>query len=568
MRTSTRRSFLQSASLSLACAAGSPLWRSALVPDVATGAVLDEFGYSNVSFSDGLHESQLQNTHTVLMNLSEDSMLKPLRQMSGLPSPGEELGGWYLYNPDFDHRKGDTGFAPGATFGQWVSALARYYAITRDPATRKKVLRLNRLYAKTISGDFYEKNRFPAYCYDKLVCGLIDSHLYVKDPEAFAILDRTTDVALPHLPKTAVEHGVSWRPGTDESYTWDESYTISENLFLAYQRGAGLRYKQLGLQYLDDTYYAPLAEGRDNLAGRHAYSHVNSLCSAMQAYLTAGSEKHLRAATHGLDMLLAQSYATGGWGPDETLRAPGSDDLAASLTNTHNSFETPCGSYAHFKLTRYLLRVTRESRYGDSMERVMYNTILGAKPLQSDGRTFYYSDYNFDGKKIYKPGRWPCCSGTMPQIAADYRISTYFRDPRGVFVNLYIPSSLQWVEDGVRCSLRQTTDYPLLSDILLEVQAAQPKEFALNLRIPAWAEGATLSVNGKPWNTFPSPGNFVSIPRTWKTGDRLELHLPLKTRLEPLDANHPQIVALLSGPLVLFGISAKEGTFTRAQLLA
>jgi DUF1680 family protein len=568
MSLPTRREFLQSTSFSLAALAGTRLWSSLLLPDLLRTAPLQEFTYADVTLYSALHESQLQNTHSVLMNLSEDSMLKPLRRMSGLPAPGEELGGWYLYDPNFDYHKGDTGFAPGATFGQWVSALARYYAITRDPATREKVLRLNRLYAKSISAGFYEKNRFPAYCYDKLVCGLIDSHLYVNDPEAFAILDRTTDAALPHLPKTAVEHGVSWRPGTDESYTWDESYTISENLFLAYQRGAGSRYKQLGLQYLDDAYYAPLAEGRDNLAGRHAYSHVNSLCSAMQAYLTAGSEKHLRATSNGFDFLLAQSYATGGWGPDETLRAPGSDDLAASLTNTHNSFETPCGSYAHFKLTRYLLRVTREPRYGDSMERVMYNTILGAKPLQPDGRTFYYSDYNFDGKKTYKPGRWPCCSGTMPQIAADYRISTYFRDPRGIFVNLCIPSSLQWVEDGVRCSLRQTTDYPLSPDIALEVRAAQPKEFALNLRVPAWAEGATLSVNGKPWNTSPSPGNFVSVRRTWKTGDRVELHLPLKTRLEPLDANHPQIVALFSGPLVLFGINAKEGTFTRAQLLA
>ena len=121
----------------------------------------------------------------------------------------------------------------------------------------------------------------------------------------------------------------------------------------------------------------------------------------MQAYLTLGSEKHLRAARNAFDMLLSQSYATGGWGPDETLRAPGSPDVYASLTNTHSSFETPCGSYAHFKLTRYLLQVTREARYGDSMERVMYNTVLGAKPLMADGRTFYYSDYNFKGRKVY-----------------------------------------------------------------------------------------------------------------------------------------------------------------------
>ncbi|MEI4861623.1 hypothetical protein Q8G41_28970, partial [Klebsiella pneumoniae] len=66
------------------------------------------------------------NTHDVLMELSEDSLLKPFRQMSGMPAPGEDLGDWYSYNPDYDSRTGfDNGFAPGCTFGQWVSALAR-----------------------------------------------------------------------------------------------------------------------------------------------------------------------------------------------------------------------------------------------------------------------------------------------------------------------------------------------------------------------------------------------------------------------------------------------------------
>ena len=88
--------------------------------------------------------------------------------MSGMKAPGAELGGWYRYNPDYDWRSNfDDGFAPACTFGQWVSALARGYAIDRDAATRAKVLRLNRLYAQTISGRFYEDNRFPTYCYDK-----------------------------------------------------------------------------------------------------------------------------------------------------------------------------------------------------------------------------------------------------------------------------------------------------------------------------------------------------------------------------------------------------------------
>ena len=565
----SRRAFLRTASLT-AAAATAPHLR---VPDVGGPAnsqpPLQEFGYGDVAISSELHERQLRESQAVLMELSEDSLLKPLRAMAGQPAPGPELGGWYLYKPDYDFRKDDAGFAPAATFGQWVSALARGYAISPSPAVRDKVLRLNRLYAQTISGDFYEKNRFPAYCYDKIVCGLIDSHQFLQDPDAFAILNRTTDVAMPHLPGKAIENRQAWRPGKDESWTWDESYTISENLFLAHQRGASERYKALGTQYLNDLYYDPLSEGRSNLEGRHAYSHMNSLCSAMQAYLTLGSEKYFRAAKNGFDFVAAQSFATGGWGPDETLRAPGSDAIAESLNKTHNSFETPCGAYAHFKLTRYLLRVTRDARYGDSMERVMYNTILGAKPLEADGRTFYYSDYNFDGRKVYSNHGWPCCSGTFPQIAADYRISAYFREPHGVYVNLYIPSSLGWRQDSAEVALRQTGNYPEDSHIQLELTLSQPKEFALNLRIPEWAETASVSVNGKKVSGPVTPGTFTELRREWKTGDRVELELPLKLRLEPLDSRHADLVAALSGPLVLFAIREKESSGpTRRQLLA
>ena len=564
----SRRSFLQSTSLAAAGLAGSRLWLPSLTAASQSVTPLAQFNYGDVTLASDLHEKQFSETQAVLMSLSEDSLLKPFRKMAGQPAPGAELGGWYLYDPNYDYHTFDAGFAPGATLGQWVSALARGYAITKSPEVRDKVLRLNRLYAQTISGDFYEKTRFPAYSFDKIVCGLIDSHEFVGDPDAFSILDHTTDTALPHLPKAAVEHGAVWRPGKDESYTWDESYTISENLFLAYQRGAGERYKALGAQYLDDEYYDPLAKGESDFAGRHAYSHVNSLSSAMQAYLTLGSEKHFRAAKNAFDMLLAQSFATGGWGPDELLRAPGTNDLAASLTNTHSSFETPCGSYAHFKLTRYLLRVKHDSRYGDSMERVMYNTILGAKPLLADGKTFYYCDYNFDGSKVYSPHGWPCCSGTMPQVAADYRINTYFHDERGVFVNLYIPSTLKWVQNGTSVSLTQKSNYPFDPPITFELTLAKQAEFALSFRIPAWAEGATLCVNGKHDSMPLVPGTFASIGCEWKTGDSIELHLPMSPRLEPLDAAHPDIVALLSGPLVLFPVGKPVPKLSRRELLS
>jgi uncharacterized protein len=537
----------------------------------ARAHALAEFGYGAVTVESAPHQAQLENTHQVLMSLSEDSLLKPFRQMAGQPAPGEDLGGWYNYDPNYDWHKDDAGFAPGATFGQWVSALARYHAITGSEPARAKVLRLNRLYAGTISGEFYDKNRFPAYCYDKLLLGLIDSRQLAGDPEALALLERTTHAAVPHLPSAAVDREREWRPGKDQSYRWDESYTNPENLFLAYRRGAGRRYRELALRFLDDaTWFDPLARGENVLAGKHAYSYVNSLCSAMQAYLTLGSEKHLRAAQNAFAMLTAQSYPTGGWGPDEKLTAADGPELDASLTATHNSFETPCGAYAHFKLTRYLLRVTGDPLYGDSMERVMYNTVLGARPMQADGRAFYYADYNFSGSKVYSNHRFPCCSGTLPQVAADYGINSYLRDPRGVYVNLYLPSSVRWMQDGVPCSLTQSGGYPFEDTVSMRITVARPLVFALNLRIPAWAGGARIEVNGERWSGATEPGSFAAVERTWRDGDRVEFEMPRRLRLQALDRNHQDTVALLCGPLVLFPVSTSGGRPApqRAELLA
>ena len=552
----SRRTFLQSAALVTAAGAfpsfGSSSVRGAFgFGETPASGFLEEFGYGDVSLNSAIHEEQLRQTHAVLMGLDDDALMKPFRAMVAQPAPGEDLGGWYRYDPNYDWHTFDAGFAPSATFGQWMSALSRAHAITGSQAAKEKVMRLNRLYAKTIDGKFYVDNRFPAYCYDKLVCGLIDSQKYVGDPMAWEILAKTTDTAMPHLPGHAVEHGTNWRSGKDESWSWDESYTMPENLFLAYQRGAGERYRKIGVQYLSEPFYERLAAGQNDLAGRHAYSHVNCLCSAMQAYLTLGDEKYLRAAKNGFDMVLAQSFATGGWGPDEQLRKTSSPDVFESLKNTHSGFETPCGSYAHFKLTRYLLRVTKDPRYGDSMERVMYNTILGALPLESNGRTFYYSDYNVAGKKVYSNHLWPCCSGTMPQIATDYRISTYLRDPRGVWVNLYIPSTVLWMQDGAQVALTQKGEYPYEPQVAFAVKTSKAARFAVNLRIPAWASGASVTVNGKRGDG--EAGTFAHVEREWKDGDRIELELPMKARLEAVDAGHPEMVALLVGPLVLFG---------------
>ncbi len=277
----------------------------------------------------------------------------------------------------------------------------------------------------------------------------------------------------------------------------------------------------------------------------------------------------MRAAQNGFDFVrTTQSFATGGWGPDEQFRAPASGEIGESLSKTHSSFETPCGSYGHFKITRYLLRVTRDSRDGASMERVLYNTILGAKPIKDDGHGFYYSDYNNDGSKFYHQDKWMCCTGTFAQITADYGISSYFRDSGGIYVNLFVPSRVTWLRGSNRISLTQQTNYPHHPTTQITVSTANPETFPIYLRIPAWAgPKSTVTINGQRVMASPVPGQFARLDRTWKNGDRIEVEFEMPTVLEPVDPQHPNLMAVVHGPLALFAISPIPEKIGRRELL-
>ncbi len=515
MKRASRRRFLKSGAVLMGSAVAARTIHAWPDTAVTQAEPLSLFGYAQVQLQDGLLLRQFQENHELFLGLNEDALLKPFREREGMPAPGPDMGGWYDNSNDFDPEKNFHGFVPGHTFGQYVSALARAYAITGSKPTQEKVQRLVRAYAATVdpSGKFYVDYRLPAYTYDKICCGLIDAHEFAADPIALEVLKKSTKAVLPHLPEKALSRPeMRARPHKDIAYTWDESYTLPENLFLAYQRSGDAMYRELGVRFIEKEYFDPLADGQNVLPGEHAYSHVNALSSAMQAYLVLGDKKYLRAASNGLRMVQEQSYATGGWGPNEAFVEPGKGKLGESLTSTHSSFETPCGAYGHFKVTRYLLRVTRDSRYGDSMERVLYNTIAGAKPIRPDGISYYYSDYNNSGKKEYYKEKWPCCSGTFPQLAADYGISAYYRSADGVYVNLLLPSKVTWMQNKSSCTLTQQTKYPTENTTQMVLELARPERFTMYVRIPAWAGAKIMvSVNGSRADAPVVPGEFLPI---------------------------------------------------------
>lgn len=575
MTKTSRRQFLASAALTTGAALAArsiSAWGFPPSARVAITPQLSVFGYSQVQLLDGAFRRQFDQNHDLFLHLDEDALLKPFRKREGLPAVGPDMGGWYDDADDFSPMENFHAFIPGHSFGQYLSSLARAYAITGSKPTQEKVQRLVRGYGATVesAGKFYVDYHLPAYTFDKTCCGLIDAHEFAGDSAALDVLWRSTQAVLPHLPEKALSRAEQRaRPHKDIAYTFDETYTLPENLFLAYQRSGDSRYKDLAVRFIEEEYFDPLAEGQNVLPGEHAYSHVNALSSAMQAYLVLGDEKYLRAASNGFRMVQEQSYATGGWGPDEAFVEPASDGLDQSLGLTHSSFETPCGAYGHFKITRYLLRVTGDSRYGDSMERILYNTIAGAWPILPDGTSFYYSDYNNAAKKVHYKDKWPCCSGTFPQLAADYGISSYYKGKDGIYVNLFLPSTLSWVQNSTPVTLTQTTTFPRGNTTLLEFKLVRQETFTVYVRIPGWAGAKTIiAVNGAKVGNEVVPGKFLAVQRTWKDGDRIEMELHMPLSLESVDSKNPNTVALLRGPVALFAVGSIPERITRQQLLA
>ena len=148
---------------------------------------------------------QFEENHARFLNLDDDRLLKVFRQVAGMPSPGEDMGGWYdLEGFSLEHNDFH-GFIAGHSFGQYVSALARAYAVTGSEETRAKVNRLVKGYGETLDpkAKFFVGYRLPAYTYDKLSCGLIDAHEFVRDPAAMQIHEKLTHAILAYLPEKA-----------------------------------------------------------------------------------------------------------------------------------------------------------------------------------------------------------------------------------------------------------------------------------------------------------------------------------------------------------------------------
>jgi DUF1680 family protein len=522
---------------------------------------LREFPYTHVRLTGGVLKEHYGRAHAHFLTLNNDRLLKVYRQRAGLPAPGDDMGGWY----DAD------GFVPGHTIGQYISGLSRFYATTGDAPARAKVLALVDGFRATLGPGGYpyasEKAAvtWPCYILDKYEIGMLDAFRLAGAAHARELLPRIIRGAIPHIPGHTYDRG----PNSPKQAPYDEPYILPENLFNAWELTGEKQFLEMAKRYLlNAEYFDPLAQGRNVLPGKHAYSHVIALSSAAKAYQVLGGKKYLDAICNAWNMLEeTQQYASGGWGPKETFVPPHEGKLAESLTTTSAHFETPCGCYAHMKLARYLLRFTGDARYGDGLERVLYNTILASLDPGGDGDYFYYSEYQANATKGYYHRKWPCCSGTLAQGVADYVIGIYFHAPRALYVNLFTPSEVRWSAGTVPVRLIQSTAYPDSGEIELRVEVPRPAEFALNVRIPAWLSApVAISVNGRPHDARAQAG-FASIRRRWRNNDTVQVILPFGFRTQPIDDRNRDIAAVMQGPRMMVAVDAPRDIFARRMEL-
>jgi len=533
----------------LARAAGAAASHETITP------ALSPFPLQQVRLLDGPFLQAARTNQKYLLSLSPDRLLHTFRLTAGLPSTAEPLGGWE--KPDCELRGHFAG-------GHYLSACALAYAATGDQEikTRGDLMvaelakcqkKLGNGYLSAFPESFFDRLRdggrvwAPFYTIHKILAGHIDMYQLTGNAQALETAKGMADWICNWVGPLGDEHLVrvletEWG-GTNEALY--NLYAITGNRW----------YLRTGDRFRVPSFFDPLAGHRDELKGLHVNTHIPQVIGAARRYEVSDAPYYHEIADYFWHEVTGErTYCTGGTSNFEFWRSdPG--DLKGQLSG--NTEECCCG-YNMLKLTRHLYQWTGDPRYFDYYERTLFNSRLGTQHPDNGGK-MYYLPLEAGYWKLYNSPTdsfW-CCTGTGAEEFAKFGDSIYFHNDRDLFVNLFIASQVEWPEKGL--SVRQQTSFPEQDSTTLEFTAKAPVAAGLNLRIPAWAgENAAVFVNGKKVPVMSSPGSYLRLERTWQTGDRVELRLPMRLQVEPLPGDQ-SYRAVLYGPIVLAGRMGSEG---------
>lgn len=328
---------------------------------------------------------------------------------------------------------------------------------------------------------------------------------------------------------------------------------INESFVELYALTGDKRYLELSNVFYHKAILDSMANGVDNLPGKHANTQIPKLIGLARRYEITGQEKDKEAAKFFWDRVVNHhSYVTGGHCNHEYFGRP--DELNFRLSS--NTTET-CNVYNMLILSRHLFEWEPSVEVADFYERALFNHILASQHPET-GKVIYNLSLEMGGFKAYQDPYWfTCCVGTGMETHAKYGANIYYHNDEELYVAQLIASQLTWKDRGLR--LTQKTNFPEEQGTTLIMELEKPSRFALRLRYPYWAQkGMEVLVNDELIKINQQPGSFVTLDRKWENGDVIRMKLPFTLRLETMPDNEDRI-ALMHGPLVLAGdLGAEE----------
>ncbi len=315
-------------------------------------------------------------------------------------------------------------------------------------------------------------------------------------------------------------------------------------------------FDNIRLFYGDAEHSHGLARNVDMFRGLHANQHIPQIIGALEIYRDTQAPEYYNIADNFRDMVTNDyMYSIGGVAG---ARNPNNPECftAQPATLYENGFAAggqneTCATYNMLKLTGGLFLFSQDAKLMDYYERGLYNHILASVAEHSPGNTYHVPLRPGSEKDFGNPDMtgFACCNGTALESNTKFQNSIYFRsnDNQALYVNLYIPSTLNWTDRNI--TITQSTAFPKDDRSFLTIKGKG--RFDLNVRVPHWAtKGFFVKINGKELKINAVPGSYLSISRRWKNGDTVELRMPFSFYLEPV-MDQQNIASLFYGPVLL-----------------
>ncbi len=541
----------------------------------------------SVKILPGVFRERMDVNRQYLLELDTNCLLQNFYLEAGIILPGLQV----VDNPETANLhwgwEAPTCQLRGHFLGHWISAAAKLIAADGEPELRVKLdkivselARCQELNGGEWVGSIPEKyftrlikNQYiwsPQYVMHKTIVGLSDAYIYAGNTQALDILSHLSDWYITWTEKAAETNPHAVYAGEEAGMleVWAQLYQLTKDE----------KYLTLAKRYADAGLFRKLKEGKDSLTNCHANASIPFTHGAAKMYEITGDSDWLeviklfwKAAVTDRGM-----FSTTGMNAGEFWVPPHMQ--GHFLGSSDQEF---CTVYNMVRTASYLLKYTGEAQYADYIERALYNGFLAQQNAQT-GMPAYFLPLGAGSRKKWgtKTRDFWCCHGTMVQAQTLYPELVWFTDGDKITAAQYIPSEFTAEMNGANVTVSQTTGMKYYNDqaffdekddgqmsrwlLKFSVKCDKPVRFTLSLRVPEWAKGVELEVNGK--NTAaPVKDGWLDITSDWQN-DSVQVFFPSELRAETLP-DMPELMSVVDGPIVLAGITGSDCGITGADKL-